>query len=63
MDTVVSHLNFHSKHQEKCKFAVKLITLVINLFPLEVVQNANIVNFVYYGKTRVDEQTDQLFMS
>ena len=37
---VVGHLTFHLKHHDKCKFAVKLIPLVItsNIFPLEIVQ-------------------------
>ena len=30
------------------------VNLHLNLFPLEVVQNANIVNFVYYGKTKIN---------
>ena len=37
---VNSHLNFDSKHHDKCKFTLKLISLTIvsNLFSLEVVQ-------------------------
>ena len=39
----------------KCKSALELIRFltVYNLFPFKVIQNANIVNFVYYGKTRM----------
>ena len=51
MDIVNSHLNFNSKHHDKCKLALKLIPLATttNAFSLEVVQK-NIANFVYYGK-------------
>ena len=50
MDIVISYLNFNSKHYDKCTLVVQLISLVntSNLFSLE---NANITNFVYYGKT------------
>ena len=53
MDIVNNQLNCDSKHYDRCKFASKLIPLLTtsNLFPLEVVQNANIAN-LYYGKTR-----------
>ena len=53
MDIVNNQLNCNSKHHDKCKFASKLIPVLTtsNLFPLEVVQNANIAN-LYYGKTR-----------
>ena len=34
MDIVISHLNFNLKHHDKCKFALKLISLatISNLF-------------------------------
>ena len=53
VDIVISHFNFNSKHHDKCKFTLTFIPLVtiFNLFPVEVIQNANIANFVYYGKT------------
>ena len=55
MDIVIRDLNFNSRYRAKCTFIVKLISLTntSNLFSLEVVQNANIANFVYYGKTRL----------
>ena len=42
-------------HYEECKFGLKLIGLltVSNLFPLEVVQNVDIANIVYFVKTRL----------
>ena len=41
--TDISHLNFNSRPYDRCKFTFKLIPLVItsNLFPLEIVWNAN----------------------
>ena len=40
MSTDISHLNFNSKHYDKCEFALKLIPLATtsNLLLLEVVQ-------------------------
>ena len=40
MDIVNSHLNFNSKHLDKCKFALKLIPIITvsNLFSVEVAQ-------------------------
>ena len=40
----------------KIQICIIFIQLVIipNLLPLEVVQNANIVNFVYYQKNRIE---------
>ena len=32
---------------------IQLVTIT-NLFPFEVIQNANIINFVHYGKTRIE---------
>ena len=55
MYIVISYLNFNLKLHNKCTVVVKLISLAntSNVFSLEVVQNADSVNFVYYGKTRV----------
>ena len=41
MEMAISHLNFNSKHHDKCKFAVTLIPLVTisNLLSLLGVQN------------------------
>ena len=40
VDIVISHINFNSKHYDKCKYALKLIWMVtifnLDLFPLEV---------------------------
>ena len=40
MDIDINHNNFNSKHYDKCKFALKLISLATtsNLIPLEVAQ-------------------------
>ena len=37
-DAVISHVNFNSKHHNKCKVVLKLIHLatISNLFPLDV---------------------------
>ena len=53
MNLVIYHLNFNSKHDERCKFALKLILMgtTSNLFSLKLYKNANIANFIYYGKT------------
>ena len=53
VDTVASDIYLDSKYHVKCKFASKFIQLVTitTLFPFGVYKNANIVNFVYYGKT------------
>ena len=53
MGTDISHLNFNSKHYDKCKFALKVIPLVTtsNLLSLEVVQKCQHCengNFQYY---------------
>ena len=55
MDTFISHFSFNSKHHDKCKFVLTFIppVTISNLFPLEVYKNANIANFVHYGKTRL----------
>ena len=39
LDIVISHINFISKHHDKCKCALKFVHLVTfpNLFPIEVV--------------------------
>ena len=57
LDTDISQINLYSTLHDKCKFVIKFIDLVnlFNLFPLEVVQNVNIANFVYYGKTPFTE--------
>ena len=44
----------------QCEFAPKIqLVTIINLFPFEVVQNDNIANFVYYGKTRMIRVFDE----
>ena len=56
IDIVISHLNFNSRHHDKCKCALKLILLGMtsNLFSLKNAnKNANIVNYVYYGKNSI----------
>ena len=56
-DAFTSHINFISKHYDKCKFALNFIQHVTipNLFSLEVAQNASIGIFMYYRKTRMLE--------
>ena len=51
MNREINDFNYISKHYGKCRSALKLIRLltVYNLFPLEVVQNANFGNFMYCG--------------
>ena len=54
MDIVISYLNFNSQYHNEYRFAVKLISLVITsnfFFIRSCLKNANIANFVYYGKT------------
>ena len=50
----MSHFNCNSK-QTDVSLILKMILLltVSTLFPFEAVQNANIANFVYCGKTRL----------
>ena len=54
----------NSKHHDKCKFALNLTQSStisnLDLYPLKVVQNANFVNFVYYGKTQLRFVAEQL---
>ena len=51
----ISHMNFNSKHYEQCKSALKFgqLLTIPPLFPLKVVQNGNVANFVHYGKTAI----------
>ena len=47
MDIVNSDLNSNSKHQDKCKFKLKLI-------PMATISNVySLANFVYYGKNSI----------
>ena len=52
LDVVISHINFILKHHDKCKFALKLINSQF-ISIRSYTKNANIANFVYYGKTRL----------
>ena len=64
MGIVINPITFNLKHHDKCKFALTFISLATtsNLFSLEVVQNANIANFVYYGKTRKHNQQHKIYI-
>ena len=57
LDKIISSINFNSKYQYKFKFAQQFVQLatISQLFPLQVILNANIaifVIFVHYGKSR-----------
>ena len=64
MGIVINPITFNLKYHDKCKFALTFISLAttFNLFSLEVVQNANIANFVYYGKTRKFNQQHKIYI-
>ena len=47
MEGEIIHVNYNSKHHEKCKFVLKLMQLltVFNLFSLEIVQKCQHCQF------------------
>ena len=53
LNVVIIHVNIISKQRDKFKFAFIQRVTIATLFPLQVVQNANIANFVYYDKNRI----------
>ena len=60
LNVVIIHVNIISKQRDKFKFAFIHVTssnlqrvAIPTLFPLQVIQNANIANFVYYDKNRI----------
>ena len=60
MDIVISHLNFNSKHHDKCKFELQLISLATtsNLFLLEIVHKCQHCQLCVLWENLVSNETN-----